>query len=118
MFRLEYSLKNKDYIKDNFEKIISSVDQLPEIPEDILNYDSSATVEVEQQVQRLQTSKDLLRALSYWLHETRRDREHRKKNGLETEKAIKCCRYCFGDWGVYFGFGGMCLSCYQKLKKR
>lgn len=56
-FRLEYALRNKDYLKTNFDRIINSVEQLPEISEDILNYDNSAVLEQESTVQRFQASK-------------------------------------------------------------
>jgi hypothetical protein len=49
--------------------------------------------------------------LSMWLHETRRDQEIRKNRGLETEKFIKKCNFCFNSWGIYYGYGGICLEC-------
>lgn len=117
-FRMEYALRNKDYIKSNFDRLISSVEQLPEIPEDILNYDSSAPAEEEQApARRIQASKALQRAISFWMHETRSDRDERKKKGLELEKTVKKCSFCFRQWELYAGFGGMCLQCYELLKK-
>lgn len=39
----------------------------------------------------------------------------RKEDGIEKERKLKKCNFCFRTWAIYYGYEGICLECSRRL---
>jgi hypothetical protein len=53
--------------------------------------------------------------VSSWLKRVEANRVHRKEDGIEKERKLKRCNFCFKTWGIYYGYDGICLECSKKV---
>lgn len=53
--------------------------------------------------------------LANWIKRVEANRAKRQEEGIEHERKLKKCRFCFKTWGLYYGYDGICLECSDKL---
>jgi hypothetical protein len=112
---MDYVLKHKDYIREHIEQILPLVTAFPENDTQWLGRGEALTLPFAQKKEAKNIDPAVSEFVGSWLKRVEGNRGRRHHDGIERERNLKRCNFCFQAWAIYYGYDGICLECSRQL---